>query len=465
MSKTKKLIIKIIRHLFVLLPFIIVVALGTPIIGMAYIETSKVLGLRKIPVEVIGTGSMYPSLFWASDEGGPEDQSKANVEEYRTTPHLYSFYGGISILGHTYLRRPISYGDMVSFKNDKTAEILSKSDKDSASGFIKRVIAVPGDTIELRDGFVYRNGALIEEPYIVSPRSTYGGTGLKDCSVVMVPEGSYFVLGDNRKVSTDSRFELGFIKENDIKFILPYAEQKIYHSLYRDTSKDSQLLGQPTLLPAEFVNLVNKERGDKGLRGLSIKPLLVKSSTSRGEHLLADDQTDYGMKQAISSAGYSNIILGEFVSYGHFSAKELLENLLYSPETAGQITTKDFTDIGVVDVNREIDGCPTQVIVGHLGGYIPASYDQDTITSWRNLRDNLSSVLPSWEKAVDYNGVDQTKLKSLLAIFRRRLGLTEEIIRVMENREWLSSDQEARIENDKNDASTAEAITKELNKE
>jgi len=465
MSKPSKLITKILKHFVGILPFAILVGVSIPIIGMAYIETSKILGIRKIPVEVIGTGSMYPSLFWATNEGGPEDEQKIVVEEYRTTPHLYSLFRGFSFHGHSYFRRQVNYGDMVSFKNSQTAEILLKSDKDPTSGFIKRIIGTPGDTIELRDGFVYRNGKLLEEPYISSPRSTYGGSSLKDCSVITVPQGNYFVLGDNRKISSDSRFELGFINEADIQFILPYAEQKIYHSLWRDTSKDSQLLGQPTLQADEFVSLVNKERAKQGLKNLAIKPSLVKSATSRGEHLLDDDKTNYDLHKAISSFGYNNIVLGEFVSYGHFSAQELLENLLYNQETAKQIRNKDFSDIGVSDVNREIDGCPTQIVVGHLGGYVPASYDPDTIKSWSNLRDNLHEVIPSWEKAVDYHNIDQAKLATLLTIFRRRLDLAEEIIKAMEKKDWLTEAQQDRIKADEEDANTAATLSKELNTE
>ena len=465
MPKSKQLIPLIVKHILSCLPIFIVVLLGTPIIGMAYIETTKVLGLRPIPVTVIGTGSMYPSLFWDNSEGGPEDENHQLVAEYRTTPKLYRFYSGLNLLGHTFFRRTPDHGDIVSFKNDKTAKILKSEEKDVTSGFIKRIIGTPGDKIELRDGFVYRSGELIEEPYIVSPRSTYGGTWLKDCSSITVPVGSYFVLGDNRKVSSDSRFELEFIKDTDIEFVLPYAEQEIYRSLWRDTSKDSQLLGQPTLITPEFLSLVNSARNEKGLKNLSLKSSLVKSSAVRGEKLLLDDKTSYSMQDSMTSAGYANIVLGEFVSYGHFTAKELIENLLFNPSTAKQILNSDYSDIGISDVSREVDGCPARIIVGHLGGYLPADYDASTISSWQGLRDNLREVIPSWEKAVGYDNVDQTKLASLLTILRRRLTLAEEIVSSMEKREWLSDSQLERIKNDKNDGDSAELLSKELNQE
>lgn len=453
MSKSA-LIIGSLAKTIRLLPYALTIMIAVPVAGMAWIEGSKVLGLKPLPVPVVGTGSMYPSLFWSKEEGGPEDVSHQMAEEYRSFPHLYRRYNGFTLLGKTCLKRSIGYGDMVAFKNDQTRAILAQDGKDTSAGFVKRVIAVPGDTIELRDGFVYKNGELLSEPYIASPRSTYGGTGLPDCKKLTLGSGKYFVLGDNRKVSSDSRFELGLVHEGDIEYVLPYSEQKVYRSLWRDTSKDDDLLGQPTLSSDEFVQLVNLKRKQK----LTIKPALVKSSTLRGEKSLT-------MKQAISSTGYSNIVLGEFVSHGHFSAQELLENLLYHPTTAKQILNSDYTDIGVSAVNQVIDGCPSQVIVGHLGGYIPASYEETTVGSWRKLRDNLTEILPSWEQAQSYENINQEKLKELLTILRRRRDLAAEIVKVMENKEWLSDAQEARIKNDEVDTSTAESLTKALNGE
>ena len=65
--------------------------------------------------------------------------------------------------------------------------------------FVKRIIAVPGDTVEIRRGKVYVNDELLEEPYIVdSSRASDDGTWR------MTAE-EYFVLGDNRPSSNDSR--------------------------------------------------------------------------------------------------------------------------------------------------------------------------------------------------------------------------------------------------------------------
>jgi len=63
--------------------------------------------------------------------------------------------------------------------------------------YIKRIIALPGDTIEVKRGRVYINGSPVHEPYLKEP-PTY------TLQQQTIPENNYFVLGDNRNVSNDS---------------------------------------------------------------------------------------------------------------------------------------------------------------------------------------------------------------------------------------------------------------------
>lgn len=81
----------------------------------------------------------------------------------------------------------------------------------SERDFIKRVIGVSGDLIEIREGAVYRNGALLEEPYISEqPWADFGP--------VEVPPGTVFLMGDNRNNSMDSRDpSVGFVSLHKVK--------------------------------------------------------------------------------------------------------------------------------------------------------------------------------------------------------------------------------------------------------
>ena len=77
------------------------------------------------------------------------------------------------------------------------------------SDYIKRIIASPGDTIEIKNGSVYVNDVKLDEPYI----SEKAKSNFKEDEV---PEGDYFVLGDNRNSSNDSRRGWTVPRENII---------------------------------------------------------------------------------------------------------------------------------------------------------------------------------------------------------------------------------------------------------
>lgn len=80
--------------------------------------------------------------------------------------------------------------------------------------FIKRVIGVSGDEILIKDGTVYLNGTALVENYINGPTH---GAFTRNHGPVIVPADSFFVLGDNRLNSDDSRYpDVGFVPRNNI---------------------------------------------------------------------------------------------------------------------------------------------------------------------------------------------------------------------------------------------------------
>src|SRR3984957_9150310 len=114
------------------------------------------------PVKVEGT-SMAPLL---------SDQERIFINKF-----VYRF-------------EPIERGDVVVFWYPL----------DRSKSFIKRVIGLPGETVDIRHGLLYVNGQLIPEPY-VPPQYT----DVTDFGPVKVPKDSYFVMGDHRISSNDSR--------------------------------------------------------------------------------------------------------------------------------------------------------------------------------------------------------------------------------------------------------------------
>jgi signal peptidase I len=147
----------------------------------------------------IPTGSMEPNLLIGDH---------LLVNKFVFAPTLSS--AERTLLPMTAIRR----GDIVVFKFPEDPE----------RDFIKRVIGLPGETIELRDHQIHVNGRAIEEPYahyLPRPQGMGGGEVTSDdvrerYGPVVVPAGAVFVMGDNRDNSQDSRY-WGFLPKQNIK--------------------------------------------------------------------------------------------------------------------------------------------------------------------------------------------------------------------------------------------------------
>lgn len=103
-----------------------------------------------------------------------------------------------------YFKKP-TRGDVIVFMPP-----ISETDE-----FIKRIIALPGETVAIKNGRIYVNGILLNEPYISDDVKTTGGSFLSEDETVRVPKDEYFVIGDNREHSSDSR-SWGPIKKKSI---------------------------------------------------------------------------------------------------------------------------------------------------------------------------------------------------------------------------------------------------------
>jgi len=110
------------------------------------------------------------------------------VNRFVYAPHAFDWER--RLLPH----RPVRRGDVVVFKQPDEPEV----------DFIKRVIGLPGDTIELRNGFLFVNGEPHEEPYVEEIYRRQDPK--KNLGPVQVRPDHYFVLGDHRDQSADSRF-------------------------------------------------------------------------------------------------------------------------------------------------------------------------------------------------------------------------------------------------------------------
>ena len=117
------------------------------------------------------------------------------------------------------IRVPFTGKILFPVKQPKRGDVVVfRFPKDRSVDYIKRVVGTPGDSIELREKTLFINGEKVDDPHAHhsspvilrpdgSPRDTFGP--------ITVPPGHYFVMGDNRDNSNDSRY-WGFVNENDV---------------------------------------------------------------------------------------------------------------------------------------------------------------------------------------------------------------------------------------------------------
>jgi signal peptidase I len=115
------------------------------------------------------------------------------------------------------IKMPLTDWVMVTFSQPQRGDVVVfKYPEDESKDFIKRVVGVPGDKVEVRDKSVYVNGALADTAHTQHTDPSVQDNRRDNFGPVTVPPGSYFVMGDNRDQSLDSRF-WGFVKQNKIR--------------------------------------------------------------------------------------------------------------------------------------------------------------------------------------------------------------------------------------------------------
>lgn len=123
---------------------------------------------------------------------------------------------GISFVKGDSMEPTLHSGELVlytrMYSNYKRGDVVSVRIP-SGEYYVKRVIGIPGDTIEIKDGQVYLNGKLQEEAYIQG--ETFEQDGVVRYPLT-VQEGQIFVMGDNREISMDSR-SFGVVGGRQIK--------------------------------------------------------------------------------------------------------------------------------------------------------------------------------------------------------------------------------------------------------
>lgn len=129
------------------------------------------------------------------------------------------------LVGDHLLASKFSYGVKVPFTNyyvykgsdpQRGEIIIFEYPNDPSVDYIKRIVGVPGDIIEVRNKQLFRNGEPVKESYIRFTQPDRIEPVRDNFGPVTVPDGKYFVMGDNRDNSLDSRF-WGFVDRSAIR--------------------------------------------------------------------------------------------------------------------------------------------------------------------------------------------------------------------------------------------------------
>lgn len=449
-----------------------VVALILPVwvgtyIGAAALTLDR-LNLVTDTIPVAGTGSMYPTF-----PKGLGKTLKEQTKELVGTPGMMRYPSGFSLFGQKFFSYDIGRGDIVSFYNAKTVEITKKDGLDP-SGFIKRVIALPGDKIEIRDGLLLLNSKPQKEPYIAKAHSTFGGDFLPDCKTLTIPANKLFVMGDNRKGSGDSRHELALIDFKDINHVIPLKSQKgVLDKNWHNTDKDFDEATKIKLDKTKYLQLLNEKRKEAGVKPLAYQTKLEISAAKRGTVMLENDdlsfeatRSGYTMDQAMADAGYYNVTWGEIPTLGYYEADELLDNQFQFPDFKNFLLRGDFQDIGVAEVEGTLNGCPAQVIVQHFAGYVPPNYKQSDIDGWKDLLSKIKAIQPGWGKlkeSTDFYNKYKQDVDRINEVISIRVSNISAIISRMEANQWLTADEKKMIPQDVDLAKEQDSLATKLN--
>jgi len=432
---------------------------------------SQYTGLMTVKIPLSGTGSMYPTF--------PKGQGKTPQElseEIVAVIDMYAYPSGFKLSNNRYLYKDIQRGDIVEFQNAKTDEIEQK-EFGKASGFVKRVIGLPGETIEIRDGQVIVNNQIQTEPYTALPRSTFGGQFLPDCTKLTIPDKKYFVMGDNRKGSGDSRHDIGLIDDRDIHYLLPKQKQSgVWDKKFRDTSNDNKPTAKLKMDKQKYLQIVNEKRLAAGQKPLKFNPKLERSAKLRGEAMIKFNdlsfeatRSGYTIKKAIADAGYWNPVLAESFVQGYYEAEELIESTFEQSKTKDFLLNAEFQEIGLSEVEGELNGCPTQIVIQHLAGYVPPNYTKDQVQSWRSGLEKLKEIQPGWRDLSNKEGYSEfysqhkSEIDRLNEVISIRISNLEVIVKKMEANQWLTDEDEKYIQRDDQLSKEQQELAQKLN--
>lgn len=334
----------------------------------------------------------------------------------------------------------IRRGDIVVFSNNKTTD-----DNGNKVSYVKRVIGLPGDEVMLQDGFIKVNGKVLNEPYISVKKSTFSESFTPECKKMTVPADSYFVLGDNRADSKDSR-DFGFVKKTDVRYIIYYQGQITTGEFKVD------------LTASDIIKQINAERVKNNLAALKENSKIDQAAGSRANAISESNdwttgatKSNFTYNDALSQVGYSNIVTAEIFDGGYLNVNDLFASWHKNQKLMDVYLNSKFQDIGASVTTGNFQDCKVPVVSVIFGGYTPPNYDQATINSWETSLQNLKNIQGSWQSLANNSQVYNAKhaqVDRLNTIISLRIDRISSVIATMQKNEWFSDEQNIWLKED-----------------
>jgi signal peptidase I len=318
-------------------------------------------------------------------------------------------------------------GDIVSFKNTETGGIY----------YLKRIIGLPGEEVSIKNGYYYLNGKALEENYTFNNLPTFGNTFLADCEIAKVPEGHYFVSGDNRTVSTDSRV-LGFVNGKDIDGVIKNKKEITFADSIREKE-----IGNRTINADKFLAELNSKRTKENLGLLATHSLLNQISKERADQIARDyenwKKNTVPLDKLLDSKGYKFNSVHEFVTFGYLDEKDVINQILELEAEKNKFLGGSFTEVGIGVSERKYKECTYPVISVILSWPAVPTYNQADIDSWQKEIQLTNTIMSNMQTWIGAPGVDSSKIRQMISLASEQNQIATRLHNKMTKREWLTN--------------------------
>lgn len=317
-------------------------------------------------------------------------------------------------------------GDIVSFNNKETDGLF----------YIKRIIGMPGETISIKNGYYHINGKALEEEYTLNNLPTFGNTFLADCESASIPKNYYFVSGDNRTVSSDSRV-IGFVGKDDMEGVIKENVVEKFADIQKQANISNVDLNQQT-----FLKKLNDQRGKNQANMLVSNETLNNLAKKRAEQI-RDSFNDWKSKtlpvdKLLDSNGYRYNLVHEFVTFGYLDEQAIIEQILDSSSEKNIFLSNKYMEVGIGITDRTYNECKYPIISVILSWPSVPTYDQSVLDSWVKEIDVTNKILSNMQTWIGVPNTDQTKVKQIINLVAQQNDIATRIYNKEKNREWLT---------------------------